>query len=875
MRKVVTLSKAIQGTLLVLAILAALAIFPVRAIHTKAVRTADGTIDAASEAVDDDHDLLQQFVAQYDRMDSVELYVTEFSAGRYIAVQLFDQNWTPVFEEYVDVQDSIDKGEIPGYVRIPLKVDLTVGDPYTLMFLGKQSSFKVAYESAAAEHPGFGALNYHDSPVEGERLAARYVYRLPLGKGKSLISMAALLLAALLIGFGVRKFFSTRPDQDPLVTVGNVVFAVAMPIGELLVLAGMIMVFPMKLFDDRPADILMLELGLILTGVLWFYGLRRLADQETLPDCTPLEALIAFLQMLVIAIGMQNSVNYMNDLFDIHHRIHERAMMICLILFLLLTFKLRELFRIPNLVWVIASAILGMKLYYPQAMAGIEKEADLHAMISKENIAVVVLGVWFFLTAVENIVLYVRNRKHAGGHVEEKRAAKIRISVLGVCTALLFILMIVMRNTRLWGVALVCISTVLYVRVAFWTKREQYLQRIAGGLLLHFVGTVVYCLLHRYFVAFVMARFPMTFHTVTVTAQYLTIMEMAALVLLLASLRRIPAGTAAREICRAVFAPALLFGLVTAYLIFTMSRTGYIAAAFACLMLLLLTGTGRKRGGIKAFGRNVLVLIISVVVLFPAAYSLQRIVPAVVEEPYTFLIEDNVVGLRGGANWDNRSFMSVERFFNVLGERILMLDHKPYDYDEDRYNYDENGNEIYGRDGYLVLGYLVIPEEIRNPEPEADAALTEEGGEAVEETAEEVPEEEAGADGMSDVTNGRMDIFRSYLSQMTMNGHDEMGAVLPNGEIAVHAHNVFLQFAYDHGIPAGILFALWVLVAFIAGYCYDRKSGRDLSLRALPMAVVIGFVMSGLAEWNFQFSNPMTYALMLSLAPLMTIRKKA
>ena len=35
--------------------------------------------------------------------------------------------------------------------------------------------------------------------------------------------------------------------------------------------------------------------------------------------------------------------------------------------------------------------------------------------------------------------------------------------------------------------------------------------------------------------------------------------------------------------------------------------------------------------------------------------------------------------------------------------------------------------------------------------------------------------------------NGRMDIFRAYIGALNLEGHDEMGAVLPDGELAVHA----------------------------------------------------------------------------------------
>ena len=128
--------------------------------------------------------------------------------------------------------------------------------------------------------------------------------------------------------------------------------------------------------------------------------------------------------------------------------------------------------------------------------------------------------------------------------------------------------------------------------------------------------------------------------------------------------------------------------------------------------------------------------------------------------------------------------------------------------------------------------------------------------------------------GLDEFSNGRFTIFHSYLAQMNLTGHDEMGALLPDGELAVHAHNTYLQVAYDHGVPAGILFAFLILSALLAGYQYDKRNGSEKRITILPTAITLGFAIAGLTEWVFQFSNPMTVALLLSWAPLIYNRKR-
>jgi hypothetical protein len=118
------------------------------------------------------------------------------------------------------------------------------------------------------------------------------------------------------------------------------------------------------------------------------------------------------------------------------------------------------------------------------------------------------------------------------------------------------------------------------------------------------------------------------------------------------------------------------------------------------------------------------------------------------------------------------------------------------------------------------------------------------------------------------ISNGRISIAKSYLQQLNMWGHEEMGATLSNGEIAVHAHNTFLQVAYDHGIPVGILYTITLIVALASSIRYYSRNRENEPLSLITCAVVIGFFVAGLTEWVFQYSNPMTVALMIALVPL-------
>ena len=218
--------------------------------------------------------------------------------------------------------------------------------------------------------------------------------------------------------------------------------------------------------------------------------------------------------------------------------------------------------------------------------------------------------------------------------------------------------------------------------------------------------------------------------------------------------------------------------------------------------------------------------------------------------------------------------MCVERFVNLFKDKMLGMEVGTYDYPIDRYNYDPvTGEPLYddfghptgagtGDDNSTTYGYsgrsgenLLLASAF--PVRAEFMMLAEEMGDYVDLS-----------NPLDVISNGRLTIFRSYLQQLNMWGHEEMGAELPNGEIAIHAHNTYLQVAYDRGIPVGILFMIVLVTGLVSGIRYykDNRDTQELSL--ITAAVVIGFMVAGISEWVFQYSNPMTIALMLSVAPI-------
>lgn len=863
MRKVINKSTAIRAVVLIFALIAILAIYPVRLFTSVWQAPGSGEITTLTKLINyESMPIMQEFTAQYERLSSVDIYVSEMERGRYIHTILYDENGTPALATFVDTQGL----ELPGYVNVPMEVNVEVGHTYAVRLMPCRSKYTVGLESAgSSEYTGNFTENYVN--VEGYHLGAEYNYRIPMSKKLSLIWMAAVAAFAAVLCLCVDMFFKKNPEKNSILTVARVLQLVANPVAAIVFLALMVMVFPLKLFDSRPLDIIFYEIGLIISAAITFYAINHkvIIHEEGVSFWQGLkneDRLQYVLIMFCIAMGVWYASDYMNGLYDIFHTISEKHMVIWLLLGMVLTFSIKEVLNFYNLLWIVGSAIYGVHYYSINKLAETEKEADLQNLILRCSIIIFILGGLLVLNIIRLVVLAIKDKKISA-----------RPSVFGIILAVFFVALILLRNTRDWGIYLVLTFTCLFIRLAAWKKKKDYYNILAGGLMMNFVISMAFCLLHRYFSGYILGRFGFLFHTVTVTAEYLTVMGAVASVLLMVKIISLPKGSSLKDIFVIAWKETVLFGFIMSYAIFTVSKTAYLAIIVSTLLVICIVISYHK----KQFCRIVGVFMLSLILCFPAAFTLQRIIPTMVADPVFYAIDDTDEFVRGGADWDNTNFMCVERFVNLFESKVLGMDVGTYEYPNDVNNYDLNGT---GEPIYDLYG-LPYEDSPQNPDSEnfegygridadydnllaASGFTRAEYHMLLEEMASYVDE----SNRLDVIANGRITIFKSYISELNMWGHDEMGAMLPTGEIALHAHNTFLQVAYDHGIVGGVLFALTIIAAFIASLISFKNNRKKDMLSLIPCGIIIGFAVAGISEWVFHFCNPMTVALMLSLAPL-------
>jgi len=125
-----------------------------------------------------------------------------------------------------------------------------------------------------------------------------------------------------------------------------------------------------------------------------------------------------------------------------------------------------------------------------------------------------------------------------------------------------------------------------------------------------------------------------------------------------------------------------------------------------------------------------------------------------------------------------------------------------------------------------------------------------------------------------DISNGRFDIFKSYIEYWNLNGHEDMGVPLMDGSIAVHAHNTYLQMIHDNGLITGILFIILGVVSFFYAAVRYVKERKEDSYLILTVAVIMAFAIAGLVEWIFQINNFFGIAILVVVTPLLFKEKK-
>lgn len=205
-------------------------------------------------------------------------------------------------------------------------------------------------------------------------------------------------------------------------------------------------------------------------------------------------------------------------------------------------------------------------------------------------------------------------------------------------------------------------------------------------------------------------------------------------------------------------------------------------------------------------------MIAAFVICLPMTYSGIRLLPALYNDPYLYEIEDSASAIHKDDPKDSDAYMSVSYFKYVIENKLL-----------------SDASEL-TEQTELFCNAVTGKPSVKNDVLVASA------------------QDEAGMSDAEDFSNGRLEIFRSYMDNWNATGHTEMGVLLPDGSISVHAHNTYLQVIHDHGLIVGIYFLCFGAGSICLMFAYAIKKIREDAYAVLPLAVMLGFASRG--WWN-------------------------
>ena len=831
MNKIVSKNQAIRGTVLTVILIVAVSLWPLRLVHETVVSGSNRQIAMTSEAITADYTVQQMFIAQYDRLKNIDIYFTDGTIGEEFNFVLYDAGMNIIMQQVIDTKDM---KSMPGFCKVQVNIDTEVGREYYYLIQGMDSPFYVVYENTADSGNRYiGTLYYGNVEDTEHNIITEYEYDIPLRKGKTLICDALLVLSGVVITYLSGRYYRKRPEKNTLVTVEQTVKAVCNPLIVIAFVTAFVCVWPCRLFTTNVVSVIFYELSIVLAAVILFYAVNHdrtgCASDRTLWNLIR-ENWQSFLQSAFFAGAIWACCNYMNGLYDIHHTVAYRQMSIFLILAVIVTYKSKDIFNLINLIYAAVAVVVGLR-YYTAALGTLENPTELDLLALKLTVWVAVLA---GAVVIGTIRFLVR------GQIKD-------ISVwYCILVAVFFALIVWYRNSRGWPIYLVCCFGLFYLNMAAWEKKALLLRNICNGILFHFGVMVIYCLLHRPYMYFVYYRYPFTFHTVTMSAVYLALVACAALVKFMDAYRRHPRLVS-------VYKELIVFGVSSVYLLLTLSRTGYLAImimAAVIIPVMCFSLKSRWRSMLRCVG----MIIAAVVLCFPVTFTAQRMVPAVAARPIMHEIEEIPTEIAHGRYTDSDYYITIQRFIQVFQMKILGVpEEKSLRANEMR---SDAGDDMFRVPLFIDTESILLASA-------EDMAVEAGTGEETEDS-----------DGEDSYANGRFQIFKLYYGNLNKLGHDDMGIMEPNGQYTVHAHNIYLQVAYDHGIYTGVVFIILGIGTLVQAAVYYHKHKADRDCAAFPLAVLILFAVAGLTEWIFHPCNPTAFCLLAAMAPLLFDRPK-
>lgn len=504
-----------------------------------------------------------------------------------------------------------------------------------------------------------------------------------------------------------------------------------------------------------------------------------------------------YIQTVSFALLFYALCQYVNADREYYHFTNTRWMLLFLGIAFLMIYTEKELCNYMSGIWLVIG-LIGSVIY----CNGIEGEQEYYLA----KLAAGVVVVW-------GLVII-----HLLRHIKKDFWKTIDWPTFVIWFVFL-VFMWVNRFDKVWVfVAILPFLTLLFMNLNAGGK-SRLLKNFTNGILLSFGFVMLFCLMHRPYHYWMRYRYNGIFHTVACTGMYLVVVSGAIVGKLYGKWKD------GKKLLQSGRTELFLLAAVVTNILLSMSRTAILTFVVNVILVVLLAAVSYRKEW-KQILKELCLVGAVIAISFPLMYSIIRVVPAVVNEPVRYEIEpqDRYFMIYEGDKVNSDKYMTIRRYFEVFSGR--------FDSGEDaRSNSDKEDTLLLA---YIGKGALPVDYSAVEADSEAPAQQT-------------------------DMSNGRFDIFKDYIKNITFKGHEKM-ALEKEGYSHTHAHNSYIQVAYDFGMIAGIAFlalcALTLWKAMMLAFHY----GKNYSIYFVPFSLIVVFGFISLTEWAFHPCIPAGFA---------------
>lgn len=780
---------------------------------------------------------LQMVYFSQEHLHAVRLYMVcrvpdKSRRSDYILLRLYDENFSCIYEEQCccgDIEDD-------GFLTATPEIDVEPGKAYYYEILIPEDCGGV-FELPVADRGALGQTEnstlYIDGIInDGVALIADFDYAKPLTAVGILLYdliIVAVAVALYLVSAVVLYVYDIYLTQyrERLVWYSRIAASVAAAGFALFLFVFSVV---QNRFGGGAADRIFFTVA-IAVGMAWILLAVWLRDRYPVPakktrlTVAGKRSLIwrNYIQTVSFGLLFYALCQYVNADREYYHYTNTRWMLVFLAIAFLMMYSGAQFVNIPGALWLVSS-IAGSVIY----CRGFEKGTNERELATLTCAVVVSWG----LLILNILMAWFKVLRRGEYRFQKPSAVQM---VYGGLWIVFSALMYFYQFEKLW----VYTATLPFVTMFFLrftpARGSRFLKNLTNGILLSFGFVALFCFIHRPHHYWMLYRYGGIFHTVACTGMYLAVVFGAAVGKLFGTFR------ARENILVCCPFECFLVSVVAGYIFLTMSRTAYLSAFVTAVLVAVLAAFAFHKLPADVW-RETGILLLMVLLCFPLVFSAVRMIPAVVNEPVRYDLEHQDRGFMvyRGDPIDSDKYMTVPRFFSTLFGRFQKEETVT---DEEG---DDNGARgiTVVREPYLVYtGADFAGMDLRAATDDGDSSSQEEE--------------------QNDVSNGRFTIFMDYVKALSFEGHEKMALVNEEGKEHVHAHNSYLQVAYNFGMIAGVVFLAICAISLWYSVRLAMTQGEQFGIYIVPFALVVVFGLISVTEWAFHPCIPAGFSFLL------------